>query len=90
MGLPLVDFDAAHKVRAVPSRNRIAALIDRPVRKLRKEVRRRGSGAAVKLAGAPALVAMDPVHQPVRLLLGPAYPMANAVEIIFIDRRSRS
>ena len=29
---------------------------------------------------------MDTVHQPVRLLLGPAYPVANAVQIVFVDR----
>src|SRR5262249_43864883 len=81
----LVDFDAAHEVGAVPS-EQVAALVDGPVRKLHQEVRWRGSGAAVKLPARPAFVAMHTVHQPVRLLLGAAYPMANAVEIVFVDR----
>src|SRR5262249_8054174 len=81
----LVDFDTAHEVRAVPG-EQIAALIDGPVRKLHQEIRRRGSGTTVKLPGGPAFVAMDTVHQPVRLLLGPAYPVANAVQIVFVDR----
>src|SRR5712691_4898623 len=83
-GPALVDFDTAHEVGAVPS-EQIAALIDGPMRKLHQEVRRRGAGAAVKLPGGPAFVAMDTVHQPVRLLLGPTYPVANAVQIVFID-----
>src|SRR6266852_7387072 len=83
-GSAFINFDAAHEVGPVP-REQITTLIDGPMRKLHQEVRRRGSGAAVKLPGAPALVAMDTVHQPVRLLLGPAYPVANAVQIVFID-----
>src|SRR5262249_41227882 len=84
-GSALVDFNAAHEVRAMPG-EQIAALIDGPVRKLYQEVRRRGAGAAVKLPGGAAFVAVDTVHQPVRLLLGPAYPVANTVQIVFVDR----
>src|SRR5262249_5726336 len=84
-GSALIDFDAAHEVGTVPG-EQIAALIDGPVRKLHQEVRWRGAGATVKLPGGAAFVAMPSVYQPVRLLLGPTYPVANALEIVFIDR----
>ena len=40
----------------------------------------------MKLSCRPALVTVHAVHQPVCLLLGAAYPLANTVKILFMDR----
>ena len=63
----------------------VAALVDGPVCELHQEVWRRGPRAAVKLTFGAAFVAVHAVHQPVGLFLGAANPLANPLEIFFID-----
>ena len=85
MGRFLYISIAPQEMRAV-SGEEGAPLVDGPMGELDQELGRVEAARAVELSFRPALVAVNAVDHPVRLLLRSPDPFPNAVHVIAIDR----